>query len=53
MHFDDRLATVLHHRAAGARAARVQFRQLLDLLGEPAGGTDPSLIRAAYRRLMH
>ena len=51
MHFDDRLATVLHHRAAGARAARVQFRQLLDLLGEPSGATDPGLVRAAYRRL--
>lgn len=51
VHFDDRLATVLHHRAAGARAARVQFRQLLDLLGEPAGATDPALVRAAYRRL--
>ena len=51
MHFDDRLATVLHHRAAGARAARVQFRQLLDLLGEPAEGADPGLARAAYRRL--
>ena len=51
MHFDDRLATVLHHRAAGARAARVQFRQLLDLLGEPAGSADPGLTRAAYRRL--
>lgn len=51
MHFDDRLATVLHHRAAGERAARVQFRQLLDLLGEPDSGADPSLTRAAFRRL--
>ena len=51
MHFDDRLATVLHHRAAGARAARVQYRQLLDLLGEPVDATDPGLVRAAYRRL--
>mgnify|MGYP002777939453 CR=1 FL=1 len=51
MHVDDRLATVLHHRAAGERAARVQFRQLLDLLGEPAAGADPSLTRAAFRRL--
>jgi hypothetical protein len=34
MHFDDRLATVLRHRAAGERAAKTQFRQLLDLLGE-------------------
>lgn len=51
MHFDDRLATVLHHRAAGERAARVQFRQLLDLLGQP--GCDParSLTQAAFRRL--
>jgi len=51
MHVDDRLATVLHHRAAGERAARVQFRQLLDLLGEPDGGADPGLTRAAFRRL--
>lgn len=51
MHHDDRLATVLHHRAAGERAARVQFRQLLDLLGEPAEDADPGLTRAAYRRL--
>ena len=51
MHFDDRLATVLQHRAAGDRAARVQFRQLLDLLGQPEGGADRALARAAYRRL--
>ena len=51
MHFDDRLATVLHHRAAGERAARVQFRQLLDLLGDTADVSDPGLTRAAYRRL--
>lgn len=51
MHFDDRLATVLQHRAAGERAARVQYRQLLDLLGQPEGGADRALARAAYRRL--
>ena len=51
MHVDDRLATVLRHRAAGERAARVQFRQLLDLLGAPAAGIDPDLTRAAFRRL--
>lgn len=51
MHFDDRLATVLHHRASGERAARVQFRQLLDLLGSSQDDGDPSLSRAAYRRL--
>ena len=42
MHFDDRLATVLRHRAAGERAAKTQFRQLLDLLGEhPQGWRRP------------
>lgn len=51
MHFDDRLATVLHHRASGERAARVQFRQLLDLLGSSPDDGEPSLVRAAYRRL--
>lgn len=51
MHFDDRLATVLQHRAAGERAARVQYRQLLDLLSDAEGGVDPVLTRAAYRRL--
>ncbi|WP_165961119.1 histidine kinase dimerization/phospho-acceptor domain-containing protein [Qipengyuania sediminis] len=51
MHFDDRLGTVLQHRAAGERAARVQFRQLLDLLADPGEGRDPALARAAYRRL--
>jgi two-component system, OmpR family, sensor kinase len=33
MHFDDRLATVLRQRAGGEVAARIQYRQLLDLLG--------------------
>ena len=32
MHFDDRLATVLRLRATGERAAKTQFRQLIDLL---------------------
>jgi len=36
MLFDDRLATVLRSGAAGERAARTQFRQLLDLLGSIA-----------------
>lgn len=51
MHFDDRLATVLRHRAAGERAARTQFRQLLDLLGSQRGGRDQSLLAAAWLRL--
>ena len=55
MHFDDRLATVLRHRAAGERAARTQFRQLLDLLGNKqsgkAGNSDESLMAGAWLRL--
>jgi hypothetical protein len=51
MLFDDRLATVLRSGAAGERAARTQFRQLLDLLGStPSGAVEP-LVEAAYRRL--
>lgn len=33
MHFDDRLATVLRLPPAGGALARVQFRQLVDILG--------------------
>lgn len=51
MHFDDRLATVLRHRAAGDRAARTQFRQLLDLLGSRRLGRDESMVAAAWLRL--
>ena len=51
MHFDDRLATVLRHRAAGERAAKTQFRQLLDLLGNRRAGRDESMLAAAWLRL--
>lgn len=51
MHFDDRLATVLRHRAAGETAARTQFRQLLDLLGARHEGRDESLRAAGWLRL--
>lgn len=51
MHFDDRLATVLRHRAGGERAARTQYRQLLDLLGQRRHGKDGSLLAAAWLRL--
>ncbi|MGX7953082.1 sensor histidine kinase [Tsuneonella sp. HG249] len=51
MHFDDRLATVLRHRAAGERAAKTQFRQLLDLLGNRRTGRDESMLAAAWLRL--
>lgn len=52
MHFDDRLATVLRIRATGERAARTQFRQIIDLLGERPQAGDRSLKAAAYLRLI-
>ena len=51
MFFDDRLATVLRHRATSERGARTQFRQLLDLLGGRNYGRDDSLLAAAWLRL--
>jgi signal transduction histidine kinase len=51
MHFDDRLATVLRHRASSERAAMTQFRQLLDLLGNRRAGRDESMLAAAWLRL--
>jgi signal transduction histidine kinase len=51
MQFDDRLATVLRSGAAGERAARTQFRQLLDLLGSTPPGANGPLVTAAYARL--
>lgn len=52
MQFDDRLATVLRSGAAGERAARTQFRQLLDLLGSAPRGADGPHVAAAYDRLV-
>ena len=51
MQFDDRLATVLRSGAAGERAARTQFRQLLDLLGSFPPGANGPQVTAAYDRL--
>ena len=51
MQFDDRLATVLRHKAGAQAGARTQYRQLLDLLGRPQPGRDPSLLAAARLRL--
>ena len=51
MQFDDRLATVLRHKASANAGARTQYRQLLDLLGSPREGRDPSLLAAARLRL--
>jgi signal transduction histidine kinase len=52
MQFDDRLATVLRSGAAGERAARTQFRQLLDLLGSAPSAADSPLVEEAYARLV-
>ncbi|MEE4538370.1 MAG: histidine kinase dimerization/phospho-acceptor domain-containing protein [Erythrobacter sp.] len=55
MLFDDRLATVLRARSTGDLALRTQFRQLLDIMGEPAGNlivsSDPGLIASAWQRI--
>lgn len=51
MLFDDRLDTVLRSGAGGERAARTQFRQLLDLLGSGRNGQPGKLANSAYARL--
>ena len=51
MMFDDRLATVLRSPVTGERAARTQFRQLLDLLGSTSTNGSVDLVDAAYARL--
>ncbi|WP_114521997.1 histidine kinase dimerization/phospho-acceptor domain-containing protein [Altererythrobacter sp. ZODW24] len=51
MHFDDRLATVLRHRASSERGAATQYRQLLDLLGAYSGGRNDDLRAKAFLRL--
>jgi len=50
MHVDDRLTTVLDARTEGAAAMRVQYRQLLDLVGTtPADARGGLLDRALVR----
>ncbi len=51
MHFDDRLATVLRLRAQGTALARIQYRQLLDLLGTQPSDARSESVEAAYQRL--
>lgn len=51
MHFDDRLATVLRTRAHGAATARIQFRQLIDLIGTLGPEVRSPQMDAAYARL--
>jgi len=51
MHFDDRLGTVLRLRADGPAVQRIQFRQLLDLLGTLPSAARGDQIDGAYVRL--
>ncbi|TCD04985.1 sensor histidine kinase [Erythrobacteraceae bacterium CFH 75059] len=51
MHIDDRLATVLRQQAESERAARTQFRQLLDLLGDRVEDPLDDLEMAGLARL--
>ena len=51
MHFDDRLATVLRSRSSGATMARIQYRQLLDLLGTLPVEAEGAQVDAACDRL--
>jgi two-component system OmpR family sensor kinase len=51
MRYDDRLATVLRLTPVGANVARIQFRQLLDLLGIRPAEDDGEMLDQAYLRL--
>ncbi len=51
MHFDDRLNTVLKQPIRGHEIARVQYVQLLDLLGKTSADTASSALDPAYARL--
>ncbi len=51
MHFDDRLGTVLRLRATGGAVQRIQYRQLIDLLGTLPADARGEQLDAAYDRL--
>ncbi|KQM19394.1 HAMP domain-containing histidine kinase [Novosphingobium sp. Leaf2] len=51
MHFDDRLATVLRLPASAGGLARVQFRQLVDILGSAPDDAASETIEAGFQRL--
>lgn len=52
MHFDDRLGTVLRQPVSGDAVARIQYVQLLDLLGNMLGHAEGASHDAAYERLL-
>ncbi|WP_226636285.1 sensor histidine kinase [Novosphingobium profundi] len=51
MHFDDRLSTVLRHSATSGTLARIQYRQLIDILAQAPSGLVTDLTEAGYARL--
>jgi hypothetical protein len=51
MRYDDRLATVLRLTPVGPNVARIQFRQLLDLLGTRPADDQGEMLDQAYLRL--
>ena len=51
MHFDDRIATVLRQRGGSAAVDRIQFRQLIDLLGALPSDVSTPAIDSAMDRL--
>lgn len=52
MHFDDRLATVLHLPSSGDALARIQYRQLIDILGSLAEDARSAAIEAGFARVV-
>lgn len=51
MHFDDRLRTVLRLRASGGAVQRIQYKQLIDLLGSLPNHARGEQLESAYDRL--
>jgi hypothetical protein len=51
MHFDDRLATVLRLPTTGDALARIQYRQLVDLLGRLPDDAHSEMIEAGLARI--
>lgn len=51
MHFDDRLETVLRLPVGNGALARIQFRQLIDILGHMPGDAASELVDRAYVQL--
>lgn len=51
MHFDDRLATVLRQPVSGDALARIQYRQLVDILGRAPAHANSDVVEAGFARI--